>query len=49
MILLSDEAIYVFEYLALMRQPAHDYLNSILNHVNSSIDVLVPAFLLELH
>ena len=33
MILLSAEAIYVFQYLALMREPAHDYLSNMLNYI----------------
>ena len=48
MLLLSDEAIYIFEYLALMREPAHDYLSSVLNHIYSNVDSLVPAYVLEL-
>ena len=47
-LLLSEEAIYIFQYLALMRQPAHDYLNSILNYIKSSLNVFIPGILLEL-
>lgn len=48
MLLLSEEAIYIFQYLALMREPAHDYLNNLLNHIASNLDTLVPSYILEL-
>ena len=49
MLLLSDEAIYIFQYLALMGEPAHDYLNNMLNHIASNLDTLVPYYILELN
>ena len=46
MLILSPEAIYVFQYLALMREPAQDYLQSMLILVNSNLDSLVPSLVL---
>ena len=47
MLISSPEAIYVFQYLALMRQPVGDYLNNMLNLVFSHSDSLVPIHVLR--
>lgn len=47
-LLLSEEAIYIFQYLAMLKQPANDYLNSILNYIRSSLDVFIPGILLQM-
>lgn len=45
-LLLSPEAIYVFQYLALMNEPASDYLNNMLNFVHANLNTLVPGHVL---
>ena len=48
MLLVSEEAIYVYEYLALMNEPAQDYLDNMLNYIQSNLNVYVPKCLLGL-
>lgn len=46
MLIASQEAIYVFQYLALMREPAQDYLTSIIDSVGERLDTFVPLLIL---
>ena len=46
MLLLSSEAIYVFQYLALMGEPAQDYLGNILSQIGQNLNIYIPGYIL---
>ena len=53
MLLLSDEAIYVYQYMALEAKAskasqANDYLSEMLRYVADNLNTLVPQYILEI-
>ena len=53
MLLLSDEAIYVYQYMALeaissKADQANDYLSEMLRYVSDNLNSLVPQYILDI-